>query len=114
MDLETFLAKAKKLENSVQVYEEATIFFGTRTSNKEVREILVRKRHTGNTILLVFHSLRSVPVNIYEICNYITVFKTNDAENRIEQKFDDERLMDVFRMVNYSKNKYEHITMKIN
>lgn len=113
VDMEAFLAKAGRHKNTIQVYEEATIFFGTRASNAELRKMIVGMRHTGNTFILAFHSLRSVPVNVYELCNYITLFKTNDAENRIDSKFDDERLTRVFREVKDSPDPHKNITMAI-
>ena len=50
--------------------------------------MLVRKRHQNNTVVLLFHSLRSIPVYIFELSNYLILYKTADRENLIEKKFD--------------------------
>jgi ABC-type cobalamin/Fe3+-siderophores transport system ATPase subunit len=81
-----FLEIAQKLNDCVIVFEEATIFFSNRGSNREMRELLVRKRHARNVIFLVFHSIRSIPHYIYDLCNYAFIFRTNDAPELVEKK----------------------------
>jgi adenylate kinase family enzyme len=104
LNIEDFAEKASHIENAVIVFEEATIFFSNRSSNDYVREILVRKRHTKNVIFLVFHSLRTIPRYIYDLCNYVVLFKTNDSRTLIDNKFTDDRLTQVFERVKKSKN----------
>ena len=65
------------------VFEEATIFFGSKGRNEKMIELLVRSRHSQNTIILVFHSLRALPDYIYELINFIVLFKTQDHEQRV-------------------------------
>lgn len=99
LPIEQFTEKSTTVRSAVIVYEEATIFFSNRSSNDSLREILVRKRHTNNTIFLVFHSLRNVPRYVYDLCNYVVLHKTNDSKSLVESKFDDERLTKVFDRV---------------
>lgn len=87
MDSDDFTILAAKLQNAVIVFEEATIFFGTHSQNKAMKNLLVRSRHTKNTIFLVFHSLRSLPTYIYELINFIILFKTNDNTKVIDSRF---------------------------
>lgn len=97
--IEEFTEKTARLSNAVIVYEEATIFFSNRSSNDFLRSILVRKRHTCNTVFLVFHSLRTIPRYVYDLCNYVVLYKTNDSRSLVEGKFNDERLTACFDRV---------------
>lgn len=104
LHFEAFMNRIKDTQNSVMVFEEATIFFSNRSTEKILLDILTRKRHTNNYIFLCFHSLRAIPLYVYELANYITIFKTNDASNRVDQKFKDDRLNRVFLDVKNSNN----------
>jgi ABC-type Mn2+/Zn2+ transport system ATPase subunit len=106
VSMDLFLEKAIKLKNAVIVFEEATIFFSNKSSNKEITELLVRKRHTKNTIFLIFHSLRSVPRNITDLVNHLIIFKTTDSEQVVKNKFSDDRITDVFNRVKDHKDKH--------
>src|SRR6478736_183058 len=59
LPFETFCNRASSLKQCVIVFEEATIFLNNKGSNQKLIDILVRKRHTENLVILVFHSLRS-------------------------------------------------------
>ncbi len=96
---EDFLKQATKLRESVICFEEATIFFGNKSDSREMVELLVRKRHTNNTIFLVFHSLRSVPKNIAELVNGIFLFHTNDSVNGIDTKFKNKDITDAYNRI---------------
>ena len=99
--------------NTAIVFEEATIFFSNRGRSEEVIDLLVRKRHTNNIIILLFHSIRSVPNYIFELIDYIILFKTNDNEKLIHDKFkDNEQLIEFYNAVNQSDNFFEHKLFK--
>jgi DNA helicase HerA-like ATPase len=76
-----------KITNTTIVFEEATIFFPNTKKSKGIRDLLVSKRHTKNNIIFVFHSLRTVPVEIIELVNFIVLFKTDDREDIINNRF---------------------------
>lgn len=103
-NIEKFAEKSTKLSNAVIVFEEATIFFSNRSSSDSLRTLLVRKRHTNNTIFLVFHSLRTIPRYVYDLSNYVILFKTNDSKSLVFDKFKDERLLTTFLSVQNSKD----------
>ena len=88
--MEEFLEEATKVNNSVIVFEEATIFFSNRSTIEEMRELLVRRRHTKNMLFLVFHSIRSVPRDIMDMSNYLVLKYSNDSPKFIERKFENE------------------------
>jgi hypothetical protein len=87
-DEETFLKSVKNKKNSFILFEEATIFFSNKGNDRNLRSLLVRKRHQNNTIVLLFHSLRSIPIYVFELTNYLVLYKTADNENLILKKFE--------------------------
>lgn len=101
-----FMNQAKNIENGVIVFEEATIFLNNRLCNQDLIDILVRKRHTNNTVFMVFHSLRNVPRYVYDLSNIVVLHKTNDSEKSVHSKFEDERLTEVFKQVNSHNDKH--------
>jgi len=112
-DFEDFMERIIKLEKVVCVLEESTIFLNNRSCNNDLVNMLVRKRHTGNHYILVFHSLRAVPRYIYELSNYITIFKTNDSPDMTAKELKDSRLENVMNEVRNSKKNYFCKTLKI-
>ena len=87
MEINDFLERATQKRNSLIVFEEATIFFGTKGRSEKLLEILVGKRHTKNLIVLCFHGLRFVPNDILALTDYIFIKKTNDNPNYLSGKF---------------------------
>jgi len=101
--MEKFLSDAEKITNSVIVFEEATIFFNKRGYDDRLVNLLVRKRHTKNIIIFVFHSLRSIPTYIFELIDFFAIKKTNDTIDRIKQ-FKSPELMRIFETIEKSSN----------
>ena len=83
-----FLEKAKEARRKIILFEEATIFFKGQSVEAMI-EILVRARHTNNTILMVFHSLRSVPADIFELIDVFVIFPTIERPDLVEKKYSD-------------------------
>ncbi len=98
-----FMQKVVSSENSIIVFEEATIFFNNRSHNSELEEMLVRKRHQHNYILLCFHSMRAVPRYVWDLCNYMTLFKTNDNEGFVKTKIPNDAVYETFMQVRENK-----------
>lgn len=99
-DISDFLKECIAAEETIQIFEEATVFFSNRGSNADMRRLLVAKRHQRNIIILLFHSIRSIPHYIYDLCNYVVLFRTNDNEQIVSGKH--EVLLPAY---NYVKNK---------
>lgn len=98
--MEQFLAIVEKVKNSVIVFEEATIFFGNKGRSDTIIDLLVRNFHTKNVVVFLFHSVRSIPVNIMDFVQFIKFFHTNDRFTLIQNKFrDDIDLINVFKDV---------------
>jgi predicted AAA+ superfamily ATPase len=111
--IEDFMEKTQFMKKGIFVLEEATIYLNNRSSNEHLINLMVRKRHTFNTIILVFHSMRSVPRYIYELSNYITIFKTNDSSEMTARELKDDRLEQIMNDVKDNKDMHFYKTLKI-
>ena len=112
VDFDVFLDEIVHLRHHYILMEEATIFFDTASKQKEMKNLLVRARHTGNVIHLNFHSFSSVPRSIYTLLDYVTVFKTNDSEEALN-RFDSPILTQTFLKVRKDPNEYAHETISL-
>ena len=86
---DTFCKEAQKRDYHIIVFEDATAFFSNKGTNKAMNNLLVFKAHRNQIIILVFHSLRSIPVEIMDNVNYINMRKTGDRPSLIEGRYDD-------------------------
>lgn len=81
-----FINECFNKTGTVCVFEEATGFFEGKTG-KELRRLLINKRHTKNNYIFIFHSLSSVPPRIMQMANFLVLFKTGDEAYQVESKF---------------------------
>lgn len=72
--------------NKIVVIEDATGFFRGNMSGEFIR-MIQRKRHANNNYVLLFHSIASVPRQIFDFVNYVVLFKTNDNAAIVEKKY---------------------------
>ena len=77
-NLDDFLEQATQKRNTTIVFEEATIFFASGRNADKMKELVVRVRHTGNNIILLFHSLADCPKYILRLSNWLVLFRTAD------------------------------------
>lgn len=83
-----FLNRCANKKGAFILFEESTIFFSNRGNEEQLIDLLVRKRHANNKIVMNFHSLRSLPKYIIELCNYMVLYKTADTPEFIINKLD--------------------------
>lgn len=77
---DAFLASAKAARDKLVVFEEATLFFDpTRGRSEELREMLVRRRHTRTAVILLFHAIADVPLYVVRLADVLVLFKTQDS-----------------------------------
>lgn len=112
-DFGVFIERMSRVKKGVMVFEEATIFLSNRSCNRILVDILVRKRHTNNYIFMNFHSLRSVPKYLLDLCKYVTLFKTNDSLSFVESTFRNDILTDTFREVSTAPNLHYYKMIKL-
>ena len=120
-DFEYFKNEALKKTGSFIVFEEGTVFFPQRGCDKNLMNLLIRKRHTKNTIVTIFHSLNRIPMYILEQANYIFLKKTNDRATVVERNYENfpDILSAFYHLQKCSDDKnnpdfYEHELIKIN
>ncbi len=94
--MDAFFQITKTVKNSVIVFEEATIFFGNHGRVAELIELLVLNHHSQNVIIFLFHSVRSVPVEIMDFVQFMHIYHTNDRVTLLKNKFrDDPDLLEI-------------------
>ena len=114
-DFDVFLVKisGEEIRRHYILIEEATIFFNTQSNFYEMKNLLVRARHTGNIIQLNFHSFSSVPKGIYNLLDYVTVFKTNDNEKSVTDRFDHPAVIQAYKDALASTDEHFYRTVKL-
>lgn len=110
-----FLTKIsdEEIKRTYILIEEATIFFSTHSRFEEMMHVLVLARHSGNIIQLNFHSFGSVPKNIYTLLEYVTVFKTNDTEKNVTDRFDHPQVIQAYNDAKASSDEHFYRTVKL-
>lgn len=87
-DLDSFLKIIGIEQNKLIVIEEATIFFKHQSKRGDkMKGILVRKRHTNNYFVFVFHALHQIPADIIDFIDIFVIFKTRENSKLVEKKF---------------------------
>jgi hypothetical protein len=120
-DFDVFLAKLSERDEDGHdivrhhyiVIEEATIFFNTQSNFYDMKNVLVRARHTGNIIQLNFHSFSSIPKGIYNLLDYVIVFKTNDNLKSVTDRFDNPNVIEAYKEALASEDEHFHKVVKI-
>jgi ABC-type glutathione transport system ATPase component len=114
-DFDVFLGKisGEEIRRHYILIEEATIFFTNQSNFYEMKNLLVRARHTGNIIQLNFHSFSSVPKGIYNLLDYVTVFKTNDNEKSVTDRFDHPGVLAAYKEAINSKDDHFYKTVSL-
>lgn len=102
MNLKKFVSVCERLKSYNIVFEDSTGFLRGKQSAHFMR-LIIAKRHSGNNYFLIFHSLNRVPPELLELCNVLFLFKTNDYEDIVRRKFDDNRIVDAMLTVQAAK-----------
>lgn len=89
-DMDDFLNKAEKIKNGVIIIEDATSFLGTHSRSETLIRLLIGKRHSNNTYILLFHAFADLPKYIYRKCTHLVIFKTPDAQRHLDAYDNDE------------------------
>jgi len=110
LNVNRFLSICKGLKNYNICFEDATGFLRGK-QQKELSQLIVAKRHTGNNFIFLFHSINRVPPELMEMSNYVILFKTNDNIDLIDRKFKNEKLNNAFLQLQKMKN---HSFIEIN
>lgn len=98
LPINEFTKVCNKISEGVIAFEEATVFIGHHKL-EDVAEFLVTSRHRKNTVIFVFHSLRSIPRYIYDLSNIVILHKTKDNISFVQSRFEDDELSKIFLQV---------------
>lgn len=99
IDFDAFTEKATMVTSAVIVIEEATIYLSNRGQNMDVKKFLVQARHNHNTVFLVYHSFRSIPLYVFDLCDYAIIHKTNDTPDLVMDRFKHEELTAAYTQI---------------
>lgn len=97
-DIDKFLEKCHKTKGAVILFEDATAFLSNQGRKDLLVKILVAKRHTKNTVIMLFHSFRQVPKYIFDLSNIVVIFRTNDPEKKLAE-FENDQLTEAWQRV---------------
>jgi len=81
-----FITECSRMRGRVCVFEEATGFFEGKT-DRDLRRLVLSKRHSRNVYIFCFHSVSSVPPRLMQLCNFVVLFKTADEPYQVESKY---------------------------
>ena len=106
LDVKHFLSLADKHHGrpTTFVWEEATGYLtnvgGSSEDFRRVTRALVRRFHTRHVNLLLFHSIRAVPVWVMDYADRLILFPTSDRPSLVEQRYKGHPVLDAFHEVN--------------
>lgn len=109
-----FLKQAVTKSNTAIVFEEAYIFLKHQSASEEICNLLIRTRHTGNMIILNFHSIRQVPSFVYDLTNYLVIGKTNDKAKYMDREHKDTDVYDAWFELQEHPDDFHKITLQLN
>lgn len=75
----------KQFYNGLVVFEDSTIYMQNATA-PHIRSLLTNFRHRNRDYIFTFHSFRRIPPFLYEMSNYIAIFKTQDSPSHSSDK----------------------------
>jgi hypothetical protein len=85
-------------EKMIIVMEEASWYLSHKHYSTTAEKIFVNKYRSENTYLIVFHSIRKIPLFIYDYADAMVLFKTKDQLHRIKNH--PQEVLDAFEVVN--------------
>ncbi len=78
-DRDGFIAYVdQNVKNSIVVLEEASFYLSNRHYSSAAEKLLVNKWKSQNTYFIVYHSIRKIPLAVYDYLDYMVLFKTRD------------------------------------
>jgi hypothetical protein len=77
---ELFEVLNRDVYNATICFEDATQYISF-TLPQGILKVLINSKQKNNDIQLQFHSLRRVPMDLWDNANYLTLFKTRDDQS---------------------------------
>lgn len=89
MEKDKFVESCLTAKNKTYVFEDASGFFSKGGVTMKMLQCLARSRNANVCIVLCFHSLRLIPLDILDMSDLIVLHNTNDNPEAISRKFGD-------------------------
>lgn len=109
-----FLQQARTKTSTAIVFEEAFIFLKAQAAEEEIKEMLVRNRHTKNLLIFNFHAIHQIPMFIYDFTNYLIIGKTNDKLKYMQREYKDTDIYDAYIECQESEDNFIKVTLQLN
>jgi hypothetical protein len=84
-DFETFFNECEIKERTNLIFEDATGEISGKVE-KQLKRMVIAKRHTKNNFFFLFHSIEDVPPFLFRMVEIIILFKTGDLEENVKRK----------------------------
>jgi len=97
-DFDTYSEMMIREKEVVFITEDATTIFPHRGYDKNLVRAIIKKRHSKNTYIFLFHSLRVVPRDVFEYADELWLLKTADTEDSFD-RFKGTGLLETFNEV---------------
>lgn len=86
-DFETYSQMMIRDRQKIFLTEDATTIFPHRGYDLNLVRAIIKKRHSQNVYLFLFHSLRVVPRDVFEYSDELWLLKTADTDDSIASKY---------------------------
>jgi len=86
-DFDRYIEMMIKEKGKIFVTEDATVIFSHRGYDPNLVRAIIKKRHSGNVYIFLFHSLRVVPRDVFEYSDELWLLKTADTDDSISGKY---------------------------
>jgi len=96
LDKESFIEDMIKEKEKMFITEDATFIFSHRGYDERLVRAIVGKRHSENIYIFLFHSLRVVPIDVYDFCDELWLLKTADKEKTVLRKYEGTGIEDLY------------------
>lgn len=86
-DFDTYIEMMIAEKKKVFVTEDATVIFSHRGYDPRLVRAIIKKRHSENVYIFLFHSLRVIPRDVFEYSDELWLLKTADTDDTIAGKY---------------------------
>ncbi len=98
-NIDTFIDILTKTKNAIVLMEDMTAFLSNRGRSAKMVEVMQAHRHTGNTMIVFYHSMGDIPKYIMRLSSKVVIFKTNDDEMDIHKRFSKKIITEAWKEV---------------
>lgn len=88
-DFDGFVTHIRRVKKGVILFEDATGYLPVNGRNNDLVKAIQARRHSGNTFIILFHSMRDIPKYIIRFANAVYIFKTLDNPKFVRHEFEE-------------------------